>query len=145
METHCRSCKTELMTSSMGLFCRTCYVLVETPSQPSAPPARREKPLQPAQWKNEAELVQAIREAVQARGWRVYRIGQHIVKGSGSDAGVPDLLCIYPAAPPHTAIIRLLEAKVHPNTPTTEQQEIIDIGASVAVYSVEEALEALER
>ena len=60
-----------------------------------------------------------------------------------ADAGVPDLLCILPKQGRHPAIIKLLEAKRRPNKPTSEQQKLIDMGASVAVYSVADAMAAL--
>lgn len=141
----CKKCGRRLNSAGNDWCCTVCgdvFPKLQTP-----PVVRREKPAQPPkheQWRgSEAKLVEAILKTVTARGWRVYRIGQHIVKGSGSDAGVPDLLCILPQRPPYPAIVRLLEVKVKPNKPTAEQQEIIDIGGAAAVYSVQEALEAL--
>lgn len=141
----CPYCQTALLNSDKGLFCRTCYKVIETVFEGQKPARKPVQPLKSAEtYKNEAELVEAIREALEARGWQVWRIGQHVVKGSGSDAGVPDLLCVYPRHGYHPAIVRLIEAKHGYNKPTPEQQVLIDIGASVAVWSVEEALEAIE-
>jgi hypothetical protein len=92
-------------------------------------------------YKNEPEVVEAIRKALEARGWLIYRIGQHIVKGSGSDAGVPDMLCVRPGVPPFTTKTVLLEVKFGKNGLTAEQKKLVEIGASFEVRSVAEALE----
>lgn len=143
---NCPKCERRLNSAGKDWWC--CTVCGDVfPKLQTPPVVRRDRlaqPPKPEQWRgSEAQLVEAIREAVTARGWRVYRVGQHVVKGSGSDAGVPDLTCILPQRPPYPAIIKLLEVKVAPNKPTAEQQEIIDIGGAYAVYSVLEALEAL--
>lgn len=93
---------------------------------------------------SEAHLVHKIKVALTGRGWRVYRIGQADVRGSGSDAGVPDLLCIYPAGVETPCVKVLLEVKYLSNEPSSEQAALIDAGASFAVWSVPEALAVCE-
>jgi len=133
------------MSASDGkeLFCRVCYKVIErggretNRGKPTPPPRPTET------YRNEPELVKAICAALKAAGVKYKRIGQHVVKNSGSDAGVPDLMWWLPRTGHYPARVGFLEAKVHPNKPTPEQQELIDDGVSVAVYSVAEALEAL--
>lgn len=134
------------MQSDRGYFCMPCQKLVpvEVPKQPRATPSKSVQPAQTAEtYRNEAELVKAICAALKAAGVKYKRIGQRVVKDSGSDAGVPDLMWWLPKSGYYPARFGFLEAKVKPNKPTPEQQELIDDGVSVAVYSVQEALEAL--
>jgi hypothetical protein len=89
---------------------------------------------------NEAELVKAITDELTARGWTILRIGQHVAKGSGTTTGTPDLACYHPCIKP---FCRLVEVKFGTNKPTPAQQALIEAGASIAVWSVDEALAAL--
>lgn len=140
----CPTCgNAKLLSSDGGLFCRNCWQTVDEFSVPL--PLRATYSAQTLDHDqsigSEKALVQAIREALTCRGWRVYRIGQHVVKNAGSDPGCPDLLVIKPACKPYPAVIRLIEVKFGRNRPTKEQQEVIDTGAARAVWSVAEALE----
>ena len=104
-------------------------------AEPSAAtPRRRQQP--------EAKLVREITKTLELLGWKVGRIGQFDVRGSGSSIGIPDLLCAKKIGYGTHVKVRLLEVKAGKNKPSAAQQEWIDIGASVAVWSVEEALEA---
>jgi len=142
----CPKCKTPCLSANNGTrwFCRNCYEEVDSPQKRTERPSvlRDAKLGACREYGNEAEVVEAIRKELTARGWVVLRAGQFVVKGSGSDAGVPDLLCAYPANPPHPCKTVWLEVKFGKNKPTPAQQKLIDIGASHCVYSVAEALKA---
>lgn len=145
----CPRCGTATLTSSDGPFCPRCWEPAHVPAL-QIPGALRvfdsirpaEATPEPETYDRESELVQAIRAAFQARGWLVYCIGQHVVRGSGSDEGVPDMLVVKPACAPYPAVVRLLECKIGRNGATEAQQKLIDAGASYLVRSVREALEA---
>ena len=141
----CPICGGRTLQSDRGYFCFPCQKLVPVETkQPRATPTKPAQTGQPAEtYRNEPELVTAICAALKAAGVKYKRIGQRVVKDSGSDAGVPDLMWWLPKSGFYPARVGFLEAKVRPNSPTPEQQELIDDGVSVAVYSVKEALEAL--
>ena len=143
-EVRCVCGNTNLLKSSGGLFCNRCWNTVATPAHLAAlsAPVYQEAERLSAPT-SEAELVEQIRTELTRRGWRVWRIGQDIVKGSGSDPGVPDLLCVRPGEPPFAPLVRLLEVKFGSNGPTPEQQALISLGAAQAVWSVSEALVAV--
>ena len=135
----------KLLTHDGGLFCRNCWEVVEEPRKPSQFTPRATHNTQRAlddipAIDNEKALVREITLQLTRRGWRVYHIGQLVARGSGSTPGVPDLLCVKPALPPYPALVRLIEVKFGKNKPTAEQQELIDAGAAVAVWSIGEAL-----
>jgi VRR-NUC domain. len=135
------------MHSDGGLFCRTCWELADEQPQPAGMTPRATHNAQMPSTEaitidSEKALVREITRQLTTRGWRVYHIGQLIARGSGSTPGVPDLLCVKPALPPYAALVRLIEVKFGRNQPSAAQQELIDAGASVAVWSVAEALQA---
>jgi hypothetical protein len=138
----CSVCGCNLLQSGEGLFCFRCQVLRGVPKTRTTPKTEPRE-TSDSEFKNEAELVEAIRRVLESRGWAVYRIGQHRADLSGTDAGVPDLWCIYPPQHPYPAIEKRLEVKFGYNQPTAEQQKLIDWGVSVAVWSVKEALRAV--
>lgn len=145
----CSRCgSASLLPSNDGLFCRQCWQLVDAPAEysvslPHATQSEKRAIDDIPVIDCEKALVREITRQLTARGWRVYHIGQLIARGSGTTAGVPDLLCVKPAQPPYPAIVRLLETKFGKNRPSAAQQELIDAGASVAVYTVREALAAV--
>lgn len=99
----------------------------------------------------EKALVQAITEALRARGCRVMRCGQYIARGSGSDAGLPDLWVRPPVlrnCPDcHETTPRGwwigLECKTARGTLSPAQRELADAGAIIVVRSVADALRAV--
>jgi hypothetical protein len=87
---NCPNCKTPCLSANNGTrwFCRNCYEEVDSPQKRAERPSVSRAPKLGAcrEYGNEAEVVEAIRKELTARGWVVLRAGQFVVKGSGSDA-----------------------------------------------------------
>lgn len=130
----CSLCGGACVNSDRGWFCYPCQRLSKGFSITSI------KPATDSPFRNEAELVQAIRKALIGRGWLVYRIGQHRADRAGTDAGVPDLMCIRAGTPPYPPIIKLIEVKFGKNQLTPAQKKLTDLGAAFEARSIENAL-----
>ncbi len=87
----------------------------------------------------EAQLVEAIRIALRARGYCVLRIGQYRADWSGNDKGTPDMMFSRAGWP--CGHWQVMEIKL-PGAPVrAAQQALVDAGLSVIIRSVEEAMD----
>lgn len=138
----CPGCKRPCLSADGGRHvCLHCEKFVDEFKVASFRAAKPAPEAEPGEsYSNEAEIVQAIQKALTGRGWAVYRVGQWRADFSGSDAGVPDLIAVYPADPPHPAVIKLLEVKTVSGRTSPAQQKLVDIGGSAIVRSVKDAL-----
>lgn len=93
--------------------------------------------------RREAELVEAIVEALKVRGYEVKRIGQRRPDLAGTDAGVADVQVN--AAWSATPLWLALEVKVPgEGVFSEEQRRLVEAGLNLGVWSVDEAVLAAE-
>ena len=90
---------------------------------------------------SEDDLVQAIREALEAEGYEMCVVGQRKAQGSGTTVGYPDLSVRHPRWA--VGMVVLLEAKTAEGRLSPEQEKLHGRGWSVVVRSVEDALAAV--
>lgn len=91
----------------------------------------------------EADLVAEITKALQEQGYEVCVVGQHKAKGSGTTVGYPDMSVRRRTWP--DGLVCLLEVKTATGTLSPEQEDLLKLGWSYVVRSVEGAVSALTR
>ena len=83
---------------------------------------------------DEAELVQAIVCELTARGFGVYRIGQHRADKAGTDEGVSDLMIS------ELGWCKPMEVKIGDGRPTNAQVRFCQEGGGAVVWTVADAV-----
>jgi hypothetical protein len=89
----------------------------------------------------EKDLVRSICQELEAHGFVVLQVGQLRARGSGTTVGTPDL---FAARPPVNQWVGM-EVKLAGGQVRVEQQALVDLGVSIIVRSVDEAVAAAER
>ena len=89
----------------------------------------------------EAQLVQAIRTALQADGYIVERVGQHRADKAGTDPGVADLLVSRHDWLPYTCAQMEVKLPSQQQKQSAEQRQKAEDGRLAIVTSVREAKE----
>lgn len=125
---------TDQRTQRRGLACLCGYWRETEPAPPPAPEAP-----ETAGWDGlESGLVEAIRKALQERGYIVLRVGQRRADFAGQDAGTPDMFAARPGER-----WAALEVKTDTGDVRPAQAALAALGLSTVVRSVEEALRAV--
>jgi hypothetical protein len=128
---------------ALGIKTQILALSTELEPAPLPEPTKCTKSKQGAFEGLESDLVADITKALREQGYLVAVVGQHKAKGSGTTVGYPDMSVRRRTWP--DGLVCLIEVKTASGELSGEQEELLKLGWSYVVRSVDGAISALTR